>query len=164
MVRAARTKTLAATLNASQARSAVTRHLQKLNSSCNVTQFTAQLHEKDMVELLASFAQDTSGAIPPALRRQCAIDVLTFARGQPRPWLHDGLTVDPNSPGQSGFNATVAEEIAAAKLTADLYRQLNDLTARNIHPRDWPENIRAISTDIVAYYEAEEDNEILRLQ
>jgi hypothetical protein len=42
-------------LTPSQARAAVTRHLQRLNNSCNVTQFTAQLHEKDMVELFAIF-------------------------------------------------------------------------------------------------------------
>jgi len=147
-------KTLAASINPKEARAAVVKHLKRLNSAVNVTQFTAQLHERDMIELLVDMAENVT--MPPSIRRQCAIDVLTFARGQPRPWIHDGETVDPNMPGTSGLGATVGQEIEAARQTAKLHQQLAMLSASNVHPRDWPEEVRQIAGDMVAFYEQED--------
>jgi hypothetical protein len=144
-------------LDARAAKVAVSKHLLKLNASVNVTQYTAQLHEREMVELLVQMANDTEG-MPPSIRRACANDVIVLARGHPRPWFVDPETVNPAAEGTAGFGATVGQEIEAVKLTVDLQRQLNELTSRNIHPSKWPAEVRAVASDMVAYYEDEESS------
>jgi hypothetical protein len=149
---------LAKGLEAEAAQTAVMKHLKKLKGSTNVTQFTAQLFEEQMVLMLKQFALDPE--IPVTIRRQCALDVLTLARGQPRPWLVDPNTINPQALGGAGFGATVGQEIEAAKFTTDLHQQLADYTARNVHPRNWPAEVRAIATDMVAYYEDQPEGEV----
>lgn len=143
-----------AVVDPKMARDAVKKHLQRLQNSSNGVQFEAQLHERDMVTLLVDMAQDAD--MPPAIRRACANDVLVYARGQPKTWLHDGETINPALPGAAGLGATIGQELDAARQTARLHEQLALLTASNTHPRDWPEEVRSIATDIVKFYDAEE--------
>lgn len=144
-----------AVVDPKMARDAVKKHLARLQSANNATQFTAQRHEEAMVTLLVDMAEDP--LMPPALRRACANDVLVYARGQPKAWLHNGETINPALPGSSGISgATIGDEIEAARQTARLHEQLALLTASNTHPRDWPDDVRAIATDIVRFYDAEE--------
>jgi len=140
------------------ARAAIKKHLQRLQNSSNGVQFEAQRHEVDMVNLLVDLAQDESN--PATLRRQCALDVVTLARGVPKPWLHTGEDLNADTPGNAGLGATVGQELEAAKQTSALDEQLAQLTARNVHPRDWPENVRSVAADMIAYYENEEANTI----
>lgn len=143
-----------AVVDPKMARDAVKRHLTRLQNSSNGVQFEAQLHEREMVTLLVDMAQDA--LMPPSLRRACANDVLVYARGQPKAWNHDGETINPASAGTSGLGATIGQELDAARQTARLHEQLALLTASNTHPRDWPDDVRAIATDIVRFYDAEE--------
>ena len=136
------------------ARNAVARHINKLQASNNGVQFQAQIYEREAVDTLVALMRDEE--MPPSLRRQCALDVATLARGQPKVWLHDGETIDPNAQGAAGFGATVAQEIEATTISVDLHLKLADYTRRNIHPRDWPEEVRAVATDMVNYYETED--------
>jgi hypothetical protein len=146
---------LAQSLNSSAARAAVTRHLNGLQSTTNMTQFTAQCHEVACVRLLVSFAKDEK--LPPGLRRKCALDILRYARGLPVFWKVDPATIDPDAPGSTGFQgATVGDEIVAAQLTSDLYIKLNDLIAQGILSKSWPPDIVAIASDIVDYYTNED--------
>lgn len=110
-----------------------------------------------MTEILIEFARDVE--LPAQFRRQCAMDVLEYARGKPKLWLHDGETIDPAAAGAAGLGATIGQEIDAAKQTARLHEQLARLTAQNIHPRDWPEDVRKVAMDMVAFYD-EADNVI----
>jgi len=147
----ARAKALELTYTPTQVRTAITKHLKRLNDSTNKVQFQAQLYEVEMIDLLADFARTED--YPLSLRRQCALDVLNYARGQPKTWLHDGQTVDPQAQGNSGLGATVIQEIEAAKATADLHAKVAQLTAANVHPSEWDEEVRSVAGDIVEYYE-----------
>lgn len=147
-------KTFAASINPREARAAVVKHLRRLNSAVNITQFSAQLYEQEMVETLVEMVRNEATA--PSLRRQCAIDVLTFARGAVRPWVHMGETVNPQAEGTSGLNATVGEEIEAAKNTARLHAQLDLYIAQNKPPSEWPEDVRTIAGEMLTYYDTED--------
>lgn len=136
------------------AREAVRKHLARLQGSNNAVQFQAQRYETEMVDLLAQFARDPD--LPPALRRQTAIDVLTYARGAVKPWLHDAETIDPTAQGAAGLGATIGQELEAARQTAGLHEQLARLTAANVHPRDWPAEVRSVAAGLVAFYDAED--------
>lgn len=130
------------------------KHLRRLQNATNGVQFVAQLHEREAVELLVEFMHDP--LLPVTLRRQCAIDVTQLARGAVRPWVHTGETINPEAEGTAGLGATVRQEIEAAQNTATLHHQLNMLTAANVHPRDWPADVRAVAADMVAYYAADD--------
>lgn len=144
----------ALTIDPRKARDAVKKHLMRLQNATNGVQFTAQLHEVEMTELLVEMARNP--IMPPGLRRQCALDVLNYARGAPKVWLHDGETIEPGAPGGAGLGATISQEIDAAKQTARLHEQLALLTASNVHPSMWPPEVRAVAADMVAFYDAEE--------
>ena len=118
-----------------------------------MTQVTAQAHETRMVEILANMAENED--LPAPVRIQAAVHVVTFARGQPKVWINKGETPDTAADGASGLG-TVGQEIEAARNTARLHRQLNALTARNIHPREWPADVVEIAGDMVAYYADDE--------
>lgn len=143
-----------AVVDPKMARAAVKKHLQRLQNATNGVQFTAQLNEVEMTELLVDLARNPE--MPPSLRRQCALDVLAYARGQPKTWLHDGETIDSAAAGAAGMGATIGQELEAARQTAKLHEQLALLTAANVHPRDWPEDVRSIAGEMIAFYDAEE--------
>ncbi len=130
------------------ARLAVAQHLRKLKGGLNMAQLRAQTHEEGMVDLLATMARN--GDVPYAIRRQCAVDVITFARGNPKPWLHDGKSIDPGSLGETGN--TIADEIEAAKHTTSLWKQIDWLRANNVPPAQWPEDVRQVAGDLIEVY------------
>lgn len=136
-----------------EARQAVARHMRRLmsTSGVNMAQFKAQVYEEAMVDLLAGFAMDAGQ--PPSFRRDCAKDVLSYARGAIKPWIHDGETIDPSATGDSG--SPVREEIEATRVTAEAYQELDDLVRRKVPPEQWPERIRALAGEAIAYYAGE---------
>jgi hypothetical protein len=110
----------------------------------NLAQVTAQMHEIECVEQLVSFMRDES--LPPALRRDCCIDILTIARGKPRVWLHDGRTVDPAAPSlRDPERRTVGDDIADLSVATALYQQFNTLVSQGIHSSEWPDAVRALA-------------------
>lgn len=148
----ASTKTF--TVNSQSARDAIKKHLIRLQNANNGVQFEAQIHERDAVNVLVEMMHNED--LPAALRRQVALDITILARGTPKPWLHTGEDINPEAEGGSGLGATVGQELAAAKITADLHKELDRLTSMNVHPRDWPEEVRSVATDMVLYYEGED--------
>ena len=142
-----------AKLDANLARKAVAAHFRKITSKSgiNYAQFQAQLQEEDMVRLLAGFAMDTT--LQPTLRRECALDVITIARGKIQPWIHDGQTIDPEAVSAAG--SPIKQEIDAARATAELYQELDDLVRRRIPPEQWPEAVRTLAGEAIAYYQTE---------
>ena len=144
------------TLDPQLARDVVASHLKRLRANTNGVVFTAQNHEVEMVELLVEFARDPEQ--PPAFRRHCAVDVITFARGTVKPWIHDGETINPQAEGGSGIKgASVQDEITAAKNTARLHEQLTALIGGNVHPSQWPPDVRKVSAEMVEFYENEDN-------
>src|ERR1700761_6523858 len=124
----------------SAARLAIAKHLKSLTDmrSVNMAQVRAQVHEEECIETLVEFMRNE--ALPPTFRRDCAIDIVKFARGAIRVWAHAGETIDAEEVGESGN--TVGEEISAARNTAALYEQFNQLVMKGIHPDNWPERVR----------------------
>lgn len=104
-----------------------------------------------MVELLVMFAMDCTGYVTPTLRRQCAIDVITIARGVPKQWNNDGQTIEVDAAGQSG--RTVADEIESARRSAEALKDLDGYVRRKVHPSQWPEHVRLAAGDSLAFFE-----------
>jgi hypothetical protein len=71
----------------------------------------------------------------------------------PKPWYHDGETIDPAATGATGN--TVAAEIEAARLSAQIYRELNLLVQRLVPSEQWPEHVRAVAGELIACYSEE---------
>ena len=131
-------------LPAHQARDAVVSHFRKLTSGAggiNLAQFRAQLYEEQAVELIAGFMSDVTLSAP--FRKECAKDILLYARGAVKSWEHDGETVDTNAIGRTGN--TIGEEIEAARLTAQAYEEINKLCMRQVPVEAWPEELRAFA-------------------
>jgi hypothetical protein len=127
-----------------QAREAAAAHYRGLTAGAggiNLAQFRAQLYEEQAVELLAGFMNDIT--LPAPFRRDCAKDVLLYARGAIKPWEHDGVSVDISATGRTG--ATIGEEIEAARLTAAAYEAINRLCMRQVPVDAWPEELRAFA-------------------
>jgi len=137
-----------------QLREAIGRHFRRLTNTAgvNMAEFRAQLHEEEMVELLVGFTRDMTATMP--FRRQCALDVLQLARGQIRPWIHDGETIQPDAVGLSG--RPVREEIDSARRAAEVYAELDDLVRRKVHPSEWPEAVRLAAGDAISFFAEEE--------
>ena len=151
---------------AEEARKAVARHFRRLTNQVgvNLAQFRAQLHEEEMVELLVGLARgkavDQKGEaidVPVSVRRQCMIDVLTFARGPIRPWLHDGETIDPSMPAPGG--GTMGDAITATRATADTIEEMADLVARQVPPSAWPDHVREAAAASALYSELVTEDE-----
>ena len=128
------------------------RHLMGPERGINMSQFTAQLRERDMVELLVGFALDAT--LPAPLRRDCALDVIRIARGPIAPWIHDGRTIDPGGIAASG--KAVGDEIAEIERTATLYQQLDELVRRGVPPELWPEAVRQAAGSFLESYSKDE--------
>ena len=142
------------TLNSKSKRvTAAAEHIRR-TSNTNMVEFTARLHETQAIKLLIGFAQDKTQS--PKFRRACAMDILKLARGGLREWWHNGETIDPNALGRSGLGGTVAQELEAARLTADLYTELNRLIEARIDSASWPESIREVCADMIHFYQNEE--------
>jgi hypothetical protein len=122
-------------------------------SSVNLVQFEAQIVEAEMVNIIIGFARDTE--MPPGFRKECAKDVIQYARGPQAPWFHDGKTINPAEIGRSGV--TIEAEIDAAKMTGDLYQKLDELVRMNIPLADWPDEIRLMAGDLVNVFDADDD-------
>jgi hypothetical protein len=149
--------------DADKARKAVARRFMRLvdsGSGINVSQFAAQLHEQEAVEFFVGIMRDIS--VPTALRMQCAEKIVLYARGPVIPWEHDRKTIDPATITQSG--STVSQQIAAAKAHSALHQRLDDLIRRNVHPDDWPDDVREIAGDLIAGLEAVEEAERLKTE
>ena len=83
------------------------------------------------------------------------MDVITIARGQIKPWYHDGKSVDPNADGQTG--QPIGTEIESAKLTAELHERLNDLVMRKVPVDRWPEDVREAAGEFLSTFSETED-------
>ena len=132
---------------------AARRHFTRLTEidGVNMAQFTAQRYEEEMVKVLVGMALDVTGTTAPGLRRQCALDVITVARGVPKPWLNDGQTIDPNAPVGDG-SQTMGDLIEAAKTSAEMYEELDGLVRRKVPPEQWPQKIREMVGDAISHF------------
>jgi len=143
------------TMGPKEAREVIGSHFRRLTSSTgvNMAVFRAQLHEEEMVKVIAGIALDPLQL--PSIRISAASKVLEIARGAIRPWVHDGQTVDPRAEGITG--ATVGEEIQAARMTAELYEEINALTMKRVPPEQWPESVRLAAGNLLATYSEKPD-------
>ena len=121
----------------------------------NMVQFTAQRFEEDAVKFVNDciYAEE----VPLAVRIECAERIVTWARGKPRDWAHNGETINPEAPGTIG--ATVGEEIAAAKEAAVVYGELDRLVRAAVPYKDWPAELRSRAEAQVFADESEEEPE-----
>jgi hypothetical protein len=85
-----------------------------------------------------------------------------YARGPVIPWVHDGKTIDPA--GITPRGRTIDAEIEAAKAHSALHQRLDDLIRRNVHPDEWPDDVREIAGDLIAGIEAVEEAERLKTE
>jgi hypothetical protein len=149
--------------DADKARKAAAKRFMALvdsGSGVNITQFVAQIHERDAIEFLAGIMHDIT--VPTALRMQCAEKIVLYARGPVIPWEHDRQTIDPGAFMQTGL--TVTQQIAAATAHSALHQRLDDLIRRQVHPSEWPDDIREIASDMIAALEAGEQDEQLKAE
>jgi hypothetical protein len=122
-------------------RDAIRRHLARASvHSFNLARLRAQTHEEEMVEVLYGIATDPEMA--PALRRQCAIDVLEQARGKIKDQIHDGQSIVPSDPATDGTDRTVGEQIEAARTAASEMTAIQEWASVPFH--QWPERVRAL--------------------
>jgi len=131
------------------------RHLMGPERGINMSQFTAQLRERDMVELLVGFACDAT--LPPSLRRDCALDVIRIARGPIAPWIHDARTIDPDAISPNG--KPIGDGVEEIMRTAELHQQLDELVRRGVPPAEWPEAVRQAAGDFLASYSEDDPGE-----
>ena len=114
--------------------------LRTLLGRYDLAEFQAQTHSARMIDILAAFADDVTR--PDEFRRSCANDVLNRAYGTPvtkaKIEFHD-----PRAKGESG--STIGEEIEAAKVAADMFQRMNDLTMRRVPMDKWPEDVKRIA-------------------
>jgi hypothetical protein len=134
---------------------AARKHFDRLMNAegVNLAVYEAQLVEQDMVKVLANMARDTTGYTSPSLRRQCAMDVITIARGAIKVWAHDGATVNPNATTATG--QTVGDLIEAAQTTSQLAQELDRLTREKIPPAEWPPEVREMVGEAITYFEVQ---------
>lgn len=137
------------------ARKAIATHFRTVasRSGINLAQFQAQLAAEDMVKLIAGFANDP--LLPAPFRKECAIDVVTIAYGKIQPWYHEGEHIDPSAQSAAANGSTLGQEIDQARLTAELYQQLDELVRRKVPPEHWPESVRTLAGEAIAYYQIE---------
>lgn len=137
-------------LDVGATRLAIAKHLTSLTSMHNVNMavFQAQVYEQECINTLMGFVRDEE--MPPALRRQCSLDVLLYARGAIKPFAHAGNTINPSEQGESGN--TVGDEITAARNTTALYEKFDKLVAAGVHPDDWPDDVRQIAGELIDHY------------
>lgn len=136
-----------------EVRSLVSRNFRRLvnTTGINLAQFEAQIHESEAIRLLWEFAVDENN--PKAFRRDCAKDVLLYARGAIRTWQHDGETIDPSAQGVTG--RPIGQEINAVRLATDLQQQLADLVAGKVPVSAWPPEVIEAAGAAVTYYREE---------
>jgi hypothetical protein len=115
-------------------------HLRTLLSTYDLAEFQAQTHSARMVDILAAFADDVTR--PDDFRRVCANDVLNRAYGTPTQKAKIEFH-DPRAKGESG--STIGEEIEAAKVAAEMFQRMNDLTMRRVPMSKWPEDVKRIA-------------------
>ena len=113
----------------------------ELNLGVNVTQFTAQRFEAEMVTLVRDMAYSTD--VSHETRLRCAVQVAEWARGKVDSWYHTKETLDPDDRTITG--ETIGETIEAARVTAERFGRLDDLVRRKVAYEDWPEDIKALS-------------------
>jgi hypothetical protein len=156
-------RSVATMADADKARKPVARRFMRLvdsGSGINVSQFAAQLQEQEAIEFFVGIMRDIT--VPTALRMQCAEQIVLYARGPVIPWAHDGKTIDPAAITPRG--RTIDEEIEAAKAHSSLHQRLDDLIRRNVHPDEWPDDVREIAGDLIAGIEAVEEAERLKAE
>lgn len=117
----------------------------------NLAQFQAQQREEDAVRLIAGFMDDIN--LPAPFRRQCAIDIVTMARGPIAPWQHDAQTIEVTVIGNTG--SQVGDEIQAVRLATDLHQRIADLVMRRVPSDRWPEDVREAAGHLIMTYSEE---------
>lgn len=121
------------------------------SAAVNVLQYEAQKCEPDVVRGFKLIFDDPT--MPTATRMDAGKQLMIWARGLPKQWVHDGETLQADTLLSDG--RSVQDSISAARELAHLHQQLTDLCARNVHPRDWPDDVRSIAGDIIAAWDAE---------
>lgn len=124
--------------------------MRTLLSRYDLAEFQAQTHAADMVDILAAFAWDVTK--PDDFRRQCANDVLDRAYGKPTMKAHFEM-VDPSA--DAGDGSTVGQTIKAACAAAQDFQDLDELVRRKVPQDQWPERLRKLAGDAIAYYSEE---------
>ncbi len=138
-------------IDVNEARAAIASHMLSLTSrpGVNMAMFRAQSFEQECVETLMGFVRDDE--LPPAIRRSCALDIVTIGRGAIRTWYHTGETVQPDAPGEAP-GTTIGQEIQAARNTTELHEKLNKYVSEGVHSDDWPADIRNLVGDLINHY------------
>ena len=107
----------------------------------NKAKYRAQCIEEEAVDMLRDLMFDPETA--PGLRRECALDIIRVARGEPGRISDDPRTIDGDATGTSGRK--VDEEINAARVSASLFARLDALVRNQVPYDDWPDEIKHLS-------------------
>ena len=107
----------------------------------NKAKYRAQCIEEEAVDMLRDIM--TGIETPLSLRRECALDIIRVARGEPGRLPDDARTVEVDAVGGSGQK--VGEEINAARVSAALFARLDSLVRNRIPYNEWPDEIKRLS-------------------
>jgi hypothetical protein len=118
------------------------------------TEFVARLSELQAILYLIDGAKNPD--LPVKLRISCAKDVIRFARGPARIWLHNGNDINLMAPGRAGFpGATIGDEIAAIEITRHLLCEIEHLIAAGVPTEIWPAAILDPVLGLIEHYKME---------
>ena len=124
-----------------QGRALATRMPETLEAVRALGEIEAQRLAPEMIRMLGAFAQEmtiTADQLAALeFRRACANDVLDRALGRP---IERRLAIVQDF-GAGGSGGEVAETLAAAKKSNDLYREIDEYVGKR-PLREWPEHIR----------------------
>jgi hypothetical protein len=119
----------------------------------NKAKYRAQCIEEEAVDMLRDIM--TGIETPLSLRRECALDIIRVARGEPGRLPDDARTVEVEAVGGSGQK--VGDEINAARVSAALFARLDSLVRNRISYNEWPDEIKRLSE--AAAFAPDEDSE-----
>lgn len=123
---------------------AATAALRKLLRKYDISEFEAQKHAVEMVQILAGFARDVTADV--AFRRQCANDVLNRAYGTPTEKKQVTI-LDPNAETDKG--ATIGAEIEAIHVETRRLEERDRLIAQKVPFDQWPEDVRVLPDSVI---------------
>lgn len=115
--------------------------LRDMMSKYDIAEFQAQLHAAEMVDVVVGFARDTT--LPPAFRKECALDVLDRAYGK----VTTKTQIDMRA-SVSVHNDPVAQDIAKATEQSSLYLKISHYLGSGTPYDLWPEDVREAVGDM----------------
>jgi hypothetical protein len=110
----------------------------------NLLELISQQHEEAAVHFMVAVMQDFNQPMP--IRMEAAQQIAIWARGAPKPWYHDGATIDPVA-----ANAVIAED----KRLEAIQHRMQDLHDQGVPVSRWPADLRTVIDPIIARLEAE---------